>query len=472
MMIFSFLFFLFLITAVGIYASRKSRGTTTDYIVASRSVGPVAVALSAIATAQSGFMFIGMIGFAYVYGISVIWLPICWVTGELIAWLFGYEKLREKTAEMDVSTLPSFISYGDQKSRINQILAGLLIIIFLCVYAAAQLTAGSKALSVLLGWSNNTGIILGAVVVLLYALTGGIRAAIWADVCHSVVMFVSMIGLMLCAVYWSGGVGELFAQLDSIDPALVGLLPSNLQFGFALFLAAWICTGVGVLGQPHVVVRPMSIDSADNIKKSRWIYLMYYLLFAFSAVFAGLAIRVLMPELINADPEMGFPLLAEKMLPAFLVGLILAAIFAATISTADSQVLTCSAAITQDIVVKWQDKIRFSQLATLSVMVVAVLVAVFASSNVFVLAIRAYSALGAVLAPLVLLKCYGVYVGSKTTTAMMIGSFITIVVWADVLYLNSSVNEILPGFIVSITIFAIGRLFSVSKPSTLSATKK
>ena len=97
MMIFSFLLFLTVVTTVGIYASRKSRGTTTDYIVASRSIGPVAVALSAIASTLSGFMFIGMIGFTYVYGISVIWLPICWVTGELIAWLFGYQRLRTKT---------------------------------------------------------------------------------------------------------------------------------------------------------------------------------------------------------------------------------------------------------------------------------------------------------------------------------------------------------------------------------------
>ena len=447
-------------TGIGIYASRKSRGTTTDYIVASRSVGPVAVALSAIATAQSGFMFIGMIGFTYVYGISIIWLPICWVIGEAIAWLFGYQRLRTKTAALNVSTLPSFISYHDPDSRINQIFSGSLIVIFLCVYAAAQLTASSKTLSVMLGWPHETGVILGSVVVLLYALIGGVRAAIWADVAQSIVMFLSMFGLMVLAVYTTGGLAELFTQLGSIDPALIRIIPQDLKFGFPLFLAAWICTGIGALGQPHIVVRPMSIDNPENIKKSRWIYLSYYLVFSFSAVFAGLAIRVLIPELINADPEMGFPLLAQRLLPAFLVGMILAGIFAATISTADSQVLTCSAAITQDIYARWKESLRASQATTLVVMMIAVLIAIYGSSNVFILAIRAYSALGAVLMPLVLLKCYGVQVGTKTTTAMMLVSFFTIIIWADVLELNTSMNEILPGVVMSMLVFGTSKLFS------------
>ena len=459
MVIVSFLFFLFVVTSIGIYASRKSRGTTTDYIVASRSVGPVAVALSAIATAQSGFMFIGMIGFTYVYGISVIWLPLCWVTGEAIAWLFGYKRLRTKTAEFNVSTLPSFISYHDINTRINQVISGSLIVIFLCVYAAAQLTAGSKTLSVMLGWPNEFGVILATIVVMLYSLTGGVRALIWADVAQSVIMFMSMLGLMLFAVWTTGGFAELFIQLESTDPALVKLIPQDLKFGFPLFLAAWVCTGIGALGQPHIVVRPMSIDSPENIKKSRWIYLGYYLVFSISAVFAGLAIRILIPDLISADPEMGFPLLAQRLLPAFLVGLILAGIFAATISTADSQVLTCSAAITQDINVRWKENLRASHITTLLVMSAAALIAIYGSSNVFILAIRAYSALGAVLMPLVLLKCYGVEVGARTTTVMMLTSFCTIIIWADVLELNTSANEILPGVLMSLMVFGISRLF-------------
>ena len=174
------------------------------------------------------------------------------------------------------------------------------------------------------------GVILGSIVVLLYALTGGIRAAIWVDVVQSIMMFLSMTGLMLLAIHTAGGLADLFVQLRSIDPALVQLFPQDLKFGFPLFLAAWICTGIGALGQPHIVVRPMSIDSPENIKKSRGIYLGSYFVFACSAVFAGLAIRALMPELMNADPEMGFPLLAQKLLPSFLVGLILAGIFAAS----------------------------------------------------------------------------------------------------------------------------------------------
>lgn len=156
---------------------------------------------------------------------------------------------------------------------------------------------------------------------------------------------------------------------------------------------------------------------------------------------------------------MGFPLLAQRLLPAFLVGMILAGIFAATISTADSQVLTCSAAITQDINVKWKENLRASHITTLLVMIAAALTAIYGSSNVFILAIRAYSALGAVLMPLVLLKCYGVDVGTRTTTVMMLTSFCTIIIWADVLGLNTSVNEIFPGVLMSLMVFGTSRLF-------------
>ena len=135
---------------------------------------------------------------------------------------------------------------------------------FLSVYAAAQLTAGSKALHVMLGWPINTSILIGAVIVLAYSFSGGIRASIWTDVVQSIIMLISMSGLLVVAIWTIGGLTALFHQLNAIQPNLTSLIPSNLTFGFLPYLAGWIAFGLGVIGQPHIVVRPMAISSPPN----------------------------------------------------------------------------------------------------------------------------------------------------------------------------------------------------------------
>ena len=111
MIIISFLIFLLIMTGIGVYSSKKSLKTTQDYILADRSIGPIPTALSAVSTCHSGFMFIGMIGFTYAYGLSAVWLIIAWLIGDFFAWMFVHKPLREKTELLDVTTISSFVSF-------------------------------------------------------------------------------------------------------------------------------------------------------------------------------------------------------------------------------------------------------------------------------------------------------------------------------------------------------------------------
>ena len=458
MVLFSFCMFLLIITLVGISASKKNQGTSSDYILANRSIGPIATALSAVSTCHSGFMFIGMIGFTYKIGISAIWLIIAWLIGDFFAWNVVYPKLRHISANIKAITLAGFITQSHNPSFVKNIIS-ILILIFLSVYAAAQLTAGSKALWIMLEWQNYVGVIVGAFIVVIYSFSGGIRASIWTDVVQSIIMFISMIGLCSVALYTIGGFRSLFSKLTAIDPSLTQLITTNHEFGFPLYLLAWIAFGIGVIGQPHIISRPMAIQSTDQLKKASYIYLTWYLVFSLGSILVGLSARILLPELLSADAELALPILAQQLLPSICVGGILAGIFSATISTADSQIIACSSSISQDLIPSLKNNYNALKLLTVLVMILAVLIALFGSQSVYKLVIIGWSVFASLLAPLVLLRCFGAKLNNAIMFYMLLITLCAIILWNFYFNLSNAINETLPGIIIAFSIYGIYKKF-------------
>ncbi|MDY7023024.1 MAG: sodium/proline symporter, partial [Cyanobacteriota bacterium] len=188
----TFVLFLLFFTCVGIYSATQKQSTTSDYLLASRSVNPWFTALSAMATGQSGLLFIGQVGFAYTSGISSLWLTLGWAFGDYMAWLFCFQKLRELSEETNTETVPAFLGQNTGNRWIT-VVSGLITLGFLGSYAAAQLIAGSKALNTVFGWNYQLGIIMGAIVVVIYCFSGGIRASIWTDAVQATIMIGSLI---------------------------------------------------------------------------------------------------------------------------------------------------------------------------------------------------------------------------------------------------------------------------------------
>ena len=207
---------------VGAYAATRKRSTTEDYLLASRSVSPWLTALSAAATINSGYMFIGLIGFTYSVGISAMWLMVGWISGDYLAWRFIHEKVRRRSQEEGWLTILSFLGEGlgaagsgsSVRVRSSFIIhhSSFITLLFLGFYAAAQLKAGSKALHVLFGWNEAVGVVIGALIVGLYCLFGGIRASIWTDAIQSVIMLGTMLVLLFVATsqIWETGVSSFF----------------------------------------------------------------------------------------------------------------------------------------------------------------------------------------------------------------------------------------------------------------------
>ncbi|MGK7894964.1 MAG: sodium/proline symporter [Xenococcus sp. (in: cyanobacteria)] len=457
---FSFIAFLLLFVGVGIYSAFRKKNTTTDYLLASRNVNPWLTGLSAFATAHSGGMFISLIGWTYQVGISSIWMVLGGFLGDYIAWFFVHKPLRIVSEETSSETIGAFLAQKPEENRAIAMVSALITIAFLGAYAAAQLLAGSKALHVIFAWNYNFGIILGAIIVVTYCFAGGIRASIWTDALQSVLMMIAMLMLLIVAIVACGGLGGLWQQLAAIDPNLIELIPQNLQYGFGLFLLSWLVAGLGVVGQPHIMIRAMVVDKAENIGITRNIYAISYLIFSTAAVCVGLSARVLLPGLLNGgDPELALPEMALNLLPALLIGVILAGLFSAVVSTADSQILACSAALTQDLFPRMAHDYKLVKIGTLIVTAIILGIALISNKKVFSLGIFAWSALASGLGPILMLRTWRQAISNWVGVTMMIVGVATAAIWNGVLQFSGSVYEVLPGMLAGFLVYGIFRLY-------------
>lgn len=471
----SFVLSLLAFVTVGVWSTRKAEASKSDYLLAGRSVGPWLTALSAVATNNSGFMFVGLIGATYAGGLSAMWIMVGWVLGDWVAWFFVHRPLRERSEANGALSFPAFLAIDDRgvKHAGVALVASLVIVVFLGAYAAAQLNAGSKALHVLFGWPYATGAVLGAVIIVLYCFSGGIRASIWTDAAQSVVMLVSIAILTGTALYHAGGLAGLWADLAAQDTALTAWRPQaeDARFGFSPWLLGWLGAGLGVVGQPHVMVRAMALKEPSDMAKVRRIYVVSYSIFTVLCVLAGLCCRVLLTEQQGFDAELALPTLSRALLPAAFVGLMLAGLFSATMSTADSQVLVCSAALSQDVLPKEMSGYLWTKLATLAVAAVALSIALFGSDNVFALVTLAWSVLASALGPLLVVRSLGRPVAPRWAILMMLVGVAASTFWRFGLAWHDAVYDVLPGMLAGFFVYLVSQLWPApaSASSSFSA---
>jgi sodium/proline symporter len=309
------------------------------------------------------------------------------------------------------------------------------------------------------------GVLIGTAIVIAYSFAGGIRADIYTDAAQSAAMFFSM-AMILVVGYWQlGGVGELWSNLEQQEASLVDWFPDDLRFGLIPYLIGFACAGLGAVGQPHLATRIMSIKSEETIPRAGFYYFLWYIPFFLLSIGVGLFSRALLPNLTGMDvaqemenpAELALPLVTMDLLPQVFVGIALGGLFAATVSTADSQIIVCSGALTQDVTRKWRESYVASKIGTMLVTTYAVVIALFAPEGVFGLVLIAWSAMGAALGPLVVLRVFHVDV-SRWTAVLMIAAALTAVVAWYFAGLEEDVLEIFPGMLAAALVFGISRL--------------
>ena len=313
-MLVSFLLFMLIFTGVGLASARVKKDTTDDYLVAGRGIHPAMAALSAVSTWNSGYMFIGIVGFTWAMGYSVYWSMIASTSGQIVAWIFIFRWVRKQSEEEGVRSLSTLV--GNGKGSPEAKLAAILTVIFLSIYAAAQLTAGGKALFVLLDWPIWIGIMIGGFLVVTYCFAGGIRASIWTDCVQSIAMLIG--GGILCwtALSELGGFSGLNSALNDADPALTSIWPANIRMGFLLWVGSFFLGGVAVAGQPHVVSRILTLGNDEDRKKAQIWFFVWQIPFVFIMLLVGLSARALY-NTSGIDPELGMPTIAVDLLGPF-----------------------------------------------------------------------------------------------------------------------------------------------------------
>lgn len=431
MLIISFLFFMAIFAGVGMASMLVKQNTTDDYLVAGRGMHPALAALSAVSTWNSGYMFIGFIGFTYLMGYSAIWLGLVSTIGQVVAWMWLYKFIQEEGNERGLRSLSSLVA--EKAGAPEAKLAAVLSVLFLCIYAAAQLTSGGKALFVMMGWPEIVGILIGFVLVVAYCYAGGIRASIWTDAAQSCVMVIGSTILCWIAIKEVGGFSGLDAGLEAQSTMLTNFLPPDLRFGISMWAFAFFLGGLGVAGQPQVVSRVMTLGSDSDRKQAMIWFFVWQTPFIILMLIIGMASRVL----FNAegfDAELGLPTMAMETMPAFGIGMILASIFAATMSTADSQVLACTAAITDDIKPEWRQDHKTTKKVTLVVAAFATMISIGGlyipgGDSVFALVVLAVYGLGGIFIPLLTIRWMGYKPDSTHSISMMVAAFAGVIGW-------------------------------------------
>ncbi|MCP4219044.1 MAG: sodium/proline symporter, partial [bacterium] len=373
-----FVFTLSLPVLIGFLTHKKTKNQE-DFFVGGRGMGKFVVALSAVSSGRSAWLVLGLSGIAYKMGTGAVWAIVGYVLAELFQFIYIGRKLREETGKFgSITLLDYFEDKFKDRSNMLRIAGALIIAIFMTAYVAAQFNAGAKALSTALGLPLIVSLLISAVLILVYMMLGGYIAVAYNDVVRAVIMLVGLVIFPIYGLIEVGGLDALLEILSKLNPALID--PFSLGMGVII---GFIGIGLGSPGQPHIVVRYMSIDDPDKLRLSAVIGTTWNVVMAWGAVFIGLLGRALEPsiaKLPNGDAEMIYLVLASKYFGPVLYGLIIGGIFAAILSTADSQLLVVASTFVRDFyekilkkneVIPEERKLKMSRLVVLLSGVVA-----------------------------------------------------------------------------------------------------
>ena len=461
MTLFVFLFFTIGVTGlIGFLAAKKSQKSGEDYFLASQGMSPYLLAFSSSASKYSGFMFIGLMSVAYTSGTAVIWLAAGILFGYLLVYAPVVIKLQKINTGGWALSIGELVTFWQGENRIwTRRLIGGLTLFFFTIYAAAQLRSGGKILQSFFDQPAYIGILLSSIIILFYCWSGGIRASIWTDCFQSLTMVVSLILIIATMVIKAGGVTPLITQFIEIgQPGSpeVTLIPQNLSIGgpsgFILFLLGSLSIGICALGNPHIVIRAMSLKTAKDAQKFIITNYLFELLFVPLFVIVGLLTRVILVDTNVTDSELSLIWSAEKILSPITLGIFISGFFSSALSTADSQIISCSSSLVRDLPEPPKDSFMLAKIGTVFITVLATLVAIFAKGSIFSLVIFAYSGLGVSIGSILILRLLNLNLPEWGVILMSLSGFATVIIWTQ-LGLNSMVNQSLPGWIVTFLIF-------------------
>jgi len=454
----TFIAYLIMMLAIGVIAYKRT-SNSSDYFLGGRSLGPWPAALSAGASDMSGWLLLGLPGYAYAAGIEAFWLAGGLLIGTWANWLISAKRLRTYSITTDSLTLPEFLSrrFNDSTKQI-QVISAFFILLFFLFYTSSGLVAGGKLFETVFGLDYSTAVIIGTVCVVSYTLFGGFLAVSWTDLVQGLLMSAALLIVPIAAM--QGGLGQLGDDLYAINPELLTFWNDSkgepLTAVAIISLVAW---GLGYFGQPHILARFKATRTNKDLTSARRIAVIWTALSMAGAMLVGLVGLVYVTnsgagEL--ADGEKIFMLLVNAIFHPVIAGILLAAILAAIMSTADSQLLVSSSALAEDFYkqvfkkdASSEEIVRVGRIAVIGISLVALVLAMTPDSSVLGLVSYAWAGFGAAFGPAIILSLYWDRMNRNGALAGIIIGGVTIVVWKQISGGWFDVYEIVPGIIFS-----------------------
>lgn len=434
--------YLAVLVYIGVLASRRMHDVR-DYFAGGKNMGFLAVAFSARATGESAWLLLGLTGMGATLGVQSLWVVLGELLGVGISWLLMSRRFKRLTDRYDSLTVPDYLEsrFRDHGHVLRLVSAGTLVV-FVTIYVSAQIDATGKAFESFLGWNYFVGIGVGFTVVLAYIISGGFVAVVWSDVFQGALMVMGLVLLPIVGLWYAGGVGPLVEGLRAQDPSL-------LQFSLGegseiLATLALLLIGLGFLGSPQLFVRFIALRSEKEIPRGAAVALSWTILADGGAVLTGLVGRHLLvgpgadAAGLGSGGEAVLPMLVEHVMPIILVGLFVAIVLSAIMSTIDSLLVLASSAVVRD----WYQKVAApetpdhalvgrSRVATFALAFVALLIAVGVAiatpdRTVFWFVIFGWSGISATFCPTMILSLFWAGMTARGALVGMLTGFVCV----------------------------------------------
>ena len=481
--------YLAVLLGIGVVASRRMKGLR-DFYAADKGLGFWAVAFSARATGESAWLLLGLTGMGAALGVRGFWVVLGEVLGVVGAWLLLSRRFHRLTTRYDAITVPDYLEarfrQGPGRSRSLRVVAALALTVFVTIYVSAQIDATGTAFESFLGIDYFVGALVGFAVVLAYSVGGGFLAVVWSDVFQGTLMFLGLVVLPVVGLAALGGWGALSTQLTAIDPSLLSLAGPDGWTGLTLMGTLGLALiGLGFLGSPQIFVRFIALRDEAEIPKGAWVAFVWTLLADGGAVLTGMVGRALLtgPDdpvaatLGNGGQDV-LPLLVEQVMPPMLVGLFIAIVLSAIMSTVDSLLVVASSAAVRDL---YQQVLHpelddtalmgLSRTATLGLALVALAVSMGVAllvegRTVFWFVIFGWSGIAATFCPTMILSLFWKGMTARGALGAMVAGFVGVPLFKfgatalpGVGAYVAELSELPPAFALS---FAVGVVLSLT----------
>ncbi len=343
----AFILYFLILIFMGIHFYFKSR-KLEDYLLGGRGMGSWVTALSAQASDMSGWLLMGLPGAIYLAGMNQIWIAVGLIIGTFLNWIFVAARLRLYTGETGSMTLSSFLGkrFQDPTNSLR-LISSVITLLFFTVYAASGLVSAGKLFESMFNIDYTTAVVIGMAVMIFYTLLGGFLAVCWTDLFQALLMVFAIVVLPFIA--YSNIDPDTMTKAFAAKDGTFNPIPQGAVIAVILSIISSAAWGLGYFGQPHILVRFMSVKNIKLLPRSITIAMVWVIISLTGAVVIGLLGIPLYKELPSGDEEKVLIYMIRDFVSPYFIGVLLAAILAAIMSTISSQMLVCSSTLTEDI---------------------------------------------------------------------------------------------------------------------------